>query len=233
MLYTRYRFAVELAAGGRVLEVGSGAGMGLAYLREKTPNAIGGDFTIGLLRQSRRYLPTAPIVQFDAERLPFLEASFDLVLMLEMIYYLADLGKALAEARRVLRPSGRILVTVPNPDRPDFNPSRFSTAYHNASGLTHLLEMAGFEAIAYGAFPIAHESPRDRMLSPLRHVAVQLNMIPRSMRIKSLLKRALYGPSSAVDAVSDDRAAYHRPAEIPTTESAPGFKTLYAVGRLI
>jgi SAM-dependent methyltransferase len=228
MLYTRYRFAVELAAGGRVLEVGSGAGMGLAYLREKTPNAIGGDYTMALLRESRRHLPGAPVVQFDAQQLPFADASFDLVLM----YYLSDLAKAFGEAHRVLRPGGRLLVTVPNPDRPDFNPSPFSTGYHNAAGLTRLLETAGFVATAHGAFPLAHEGPRDRMLAPLRHVAVRLHLIPRSMRFKSLLKRVLYGRSSAVNAVSDVRATYNRPVEIPTTEPSPGFKTLYAVGRL-
>lgn len=232
MMYTRYRFAAELAASGRVLEVGSGAGMGLAYLREKTSNAVGGDYTMELLRESRRHLPSAPVVQFDAQRLPFTDASFDLVLMLEMVYYLPDLEEALREARRVLRPGGRLLITVPNPDRPDFNPSPFSTVYHNAIGLTRLLLAAGFEATVYGAFAIAEESRRDRMLAPLRHLAVRLHLIPRSMRLKSVLKGILYGQSRAVDAVVDDRAPYNPPVVIAADEPSPGFKTLYAVGRL-
>jgi SAM-dependent methyltransferase len=231
MLYTRYRFAVELAAGGRVLDVGSGAGMGLAYLRQKTHNAIGGDYTMALLEESRRHLPDAPIVRLDAQQLPFADESFDLVLMLEMIYYLPDFRKALGEARRVLKPGGRLLVTVPNPDRPDFNPSPFSTGYHNGVGLTRILRGAGFEASAYGAFPIAQEGPRDRMLAPIRHLAVRLHLIPRSMRLKSLLKRVLYGRAGVVEGVADDRAAYNPPVEIPTTEPSAGFKTLYAVGR--
>jgi SAM-dependent methyltransferase len=150
------------------------------------------------------------VVQFDAQQLPFTDGSFDIVLMLEMIYYLPDLPKALAEARRVLRPGGRLLVTVPNPDRPDFNPSPLSTGYHDAVGLTQLLETAGFEATAYGAFAIAQEGPRDRVLAPLRHVAVRLHLIPRSMRLKSLLKRILYGRSGTVGVVADGVAAYAR-----------------------
>src|SRR6266851_3745210 len=76
MLYTRYRFAADLAGAGRVLEVGSGSGLGLAYLREHTTGAVGGDYTAALLKESRRHVPEAPVARFDAQRLPFQDASF-------------------------------------------------------------------------------------------------------------------------------------------------------------
>ena len=66
MLYNRYRLAGDLAAGKRVLEIGCGGGMGLAYLRERARLAIGGDYTLALLREARAHLPDSPLVRLDA-----------------------------------------------------------------------------------------------------------------------------------------------------------------------
>jgi SAM-dependent methyltransferase len=47
------------------------------------------------------------------EFLPFADQSFDLVLFTEGFYYLQDPGAAAGELRRVLRPGGSVLITVP------------------------------------------------------------------------------------------------------------------------
>jgi SAM-dependent methyltransferase len=46
--------------------------------------------------------------------LPFADASFDLVLCTQAFYYVRDPAPAVAELRRVLRPGGRVILTVPH-----------------------------------------------------------------------------------------------------------------------
>src|SRR5215469_8598339 len=104
----RYRKSGELAAGKRLLEVGCGAGMGLAYLSTRAARVVGGDYTMTLVKEARAHIERTPLLRFDAQHLPFADGSFDVVLMLEMIYYIPDLDQSLAEARRVLAPGGTV-----------------------------------------------------------------------------------------------------------------------------
>lgn len=231
MQYFRYRMAAELAPGGAVLEVGCGSGMGLPYLQAHAPMVVGGDYTMALLQEARRHLPDAPLVRMDAQRLPFRDRSFDAVLMLEMIYYVADQEAAFSEARRVLKPGGKLMVCMPNRDRPDFNPSPFSTRYPNAGEIAALLTKTGFDARVYGGFSVEAASSRDRILGPLRHVAVRYRLIPNSMRAKAMIKRLLYGRLPALGAVHDGMADYAEPVQLDASSGADHrYKNLYAVG---
>lgn len=233
MQYFRYRMAGELGQAGTVLEVGCGSGMGLPYLEARARLVIGGDYTMALLTEARRHLPDANLVRMDAQRLPFRDQSFDAVLMLEMIYYLADQQAALSECRRVLKPGGKVVVCLPNRDRPAFNPSPFSTRYPNLRELTALVAAAGFDVRVYGSFAVEAASTRDRFLGPIRHFAVRYRLIPGSMRAKSMVKRLLYGKLPTLGAVHDGMAEYASPVEL---ESASGsdhrYKNLYAVGEV-
>lgn len=62
----------------------------------------------------------ATIVGSRAEALPFGSASFDVVVMSEILEHLETPGLALAEAYRVLSADGILIVTVPNEDYPFF-----------------------------------------------------------------------------------------------------------------
>jgi SAM-dependent methyltransferase len=233
MQYHRYRVAADLCKGRDVLEVGCGSGMGLPYLAQHARRVIGGDYTMALLREARAQLPEADLVRMDAEHLPIADRALDVVLMLEMIYYVRDQAAAFAECRRVLRAGGSLMVCVPNPDRPDFNPSPFSTHYPDASSLTRLFEDHGFEVKIFGAFPVEAESSRDRLLAPVRHFAVRYRLIPNSMRAKALVKRVLYGPLPKLGAVHDGMAAVEEMVHLdPLDGKLTTFKNLYAVGTL-
>jgi SAM-dependent methyltransferase len=64
--------------------------------------------------QARREVPSAEVVQADAQMLPFEDGSFDAVLLTEVLEHLPDDRAALAELRRVLRPGGVLAVSVPH-----------------------------------------------------------------------------------------------------------------------
>jgi ubiquinone/menaquinone biosynthesis C-methylase UbiE len=98
-----------LAAGarGRTLDVGCGTGRGLAlYSRDISP--IGLDPAWDSLARARRRAPTVPLVQGSAEALPFRDDAFDTVVSSLVFCTVPEPARGLAEAKRVLRPDGRL-----------------------------------------------------------------------------------------------------------------------------
>lgn len=89
---------------------------------------------------------TRPDVFGDAAHLPFADQTFDTLLLMEVIEHLPSPELALAEAHRVLRKGGRLLVTVPFAypmhDQP-FDYQRFTE-----HGLIHRIRQAGLRQIA-------------------------------------------------------------------------------------
>jgi len=58
------------------------------------------------------------VLEAYAEALPFEDASFDFVLMVTVLCFLADPFQALCEATRVLKPRGRLIIGLIDPDSP-------------------------------------------------------------------------------------------------------------------
>ena len=97
----------------QVLEVGSGRGDLWAKNAARIPagwQVTLSDFSEGMLADARAQIGTASErLRFevaDAQRLPFEEASFDVVLAHFMLYHVPDRAQAIAELRRVLKPEG-------------------------------------------------------------------------------------------------------------------------------
>jgi len=100
-------------AGKHVLEVGCGRGGGAAFLhRHGKPAAMTGiDFSaqaIALCKE-RYNRPGLTFLTGDAEKLPFPDASFDIVVNVESSHCYGSMPAFLAEVRRVLKPGGRFL----------------------------------------------------------------------------------------------------------------------------
>jgi len=70
---------------------------------------VGVDFTEEMLQVARRRRPRGMWIRADAVRLPFAEASFDVVSVGYGLRNLADIGAGLREIWRVLRPGGKLL----------------------------------------------------------------------------------------------------------------------------
>jgi arsenite methyltransferase len=110
--------ALELAPGETVLDIGSGPGLmacDLAAALGPEGSVVGMDPSESMLALSARREPAAGAAPITfrtggAEALPFGDESFDVALSTQVYEYVEDLAAALAEARRVLRPGGRLLV---------------------------------------------------------------------------------------------------------------------------
>lgn len=108
---------------------------------------------------------------YDGRTLPFPDASFDLAILVEVIEHVIDKQSLLREIRRVLRPSGLLFLTTPNPEslalrtesvmwrmlrwvarRPMPAKDRFITS----RDLTAALDAAGLERVGTQAFGWPH-----------------------------------------------------------------------------
>jgi SAM-dependent methyltransferase len=111
---------LELAGdvtGRRILDAGCGSGPLFSALRDRGAIVTGIDASAGMLEQARRRLgANADLRVADlAGPLPFPDGAFDDVIASLVLHYVEDWGPTLAELRRVLRPGGRLLVSVDHP----------------------------------------------------------------------------------------------------------------------
>lgn len=108
-----YRRRVISAADGRVLEIGIGSGLNLPLYSGNTKQVIGLDPSLRLLQMASRARATAlrpvELLEGSAEAIPLEDKSIDTVVTTWTLCSIPDAAKALAEMRRVLRPSGQLL----------------------------------------------------------------------------------------------------------------------------
>jgi ubiquinone/menaquinone biosynthesis C-methylase UbiE len=111
---------VDLAGVEQALDAGCGTGAFLLPLaRRLAPQGatvIGLDLAEGTLGQARARVKAEGLAVDcligDVEALPFADHAFDLVLANDMLYHVPDLDQAIAELRRVLRPTGTLLAAT-------------------------------------------------------------------------------------------------------------------------
>jgi SAM-dependent methyltransferase len=99
-------------AEGRVVELGAGTGLNLAHYRADLELVLTEPHEPMARRLERRLASSAQaarVIQAPAEALPLPDDSADTVVSTLVLCTVEDLGGALAEARRVLRPGGRLL----------------------------------------------------------------------------------------------------------------------------
>jgi ubiquinone/menaquinone biosynthesis C-methylase UbiE len=95
----------------RVLDIGTGAGAFALALAPHVREVVGVDIVPELLAEARKRAPAnVELVEADATRLPFPSGSFDLVTTARTLHHVARPEVVVAEADRVLRPGGTLLV---------------------------------------------------------------------------------------------------------------------------
>ncbi len=100
------------AGGTHVLDAGCGTGRMARFLADRGCSVVGVDLSPGMLAMARRDHPDLEVHEGSLTALPFGDAEFDGVLFWYSLIHLPDDGAALAlaEAARVLRPGGYVLI---------------------------------------------------------------------------------------------------------------------------
>ena len=108
-----YRRRVIGAAEGRVLEIGIGSGLNLPLYGSTTRSVIGLEPSPALLRMAHERSAEARVpvqlLEASAEAIPLATASIDTVVTTWTLCTIPDAQRAVAELRRVLKPSGTLL----------------------------------------------------------------------------------------------------------------------------
>jgi len=196
--------ALPLAGARRILDLGAGTGTLLPLIRAMAPEAtvIAADGSRGMLMRA----PAAfPRMVGDACRLGLATESMDVAILAFMLFHLPDPPRALAEARRVLRPGGAIgTITWDGP--PTFAAHLAWNQELDAHGATPaptdgdptdhrpvdseakvagLLAGAGFARIRTWSVPFAHRFGREELLEKLTSMgtsALRLASLPPKER---------------------------------------------------
>ncbi len=127
--------SINRNAYGKCLEVGAGTGTISKALSKNHP-VTATDISPQMVKLIKK---TSNIKAYvcDAENLPFKNSEFDTVIATEVIYYLDNPEKFFREARRVLKPKGRLILTCS---------AKITEAYDR---LRALLRQAGFKAMYF------------------------------------------------------------------------------------
>ena len=141
-------------AGRRILDAGCGSGPLSAALRDRGAIVTGFDNSAGMVELARRRLGDGADLQVTdlGGPLPFPDGEFDDVIASLVLHYLEDWGPALAELRRVLKPGGRLLVSVEHPfaitlmhvmagREPDYFATSHRTEEYTFSGQSAMLSL--------------------------------------------------------------------------------------------
>lgn len=98
----------------RILDIGCGIGVYESIISNEVLEIIGIDMDLKFIEKCPSDLYNVNFLCTNAEKLPFIEDSFDVVLAIEVLEHVDDLDTILSEIHRVLQESGILVITIPN-----------------------------------------------------------------------------------------------------------------------
>lgn len=198
------RLIAETPLVGRdVLELGSGRGGGARYLHDThhPRSLVALDYAEESVRWCRRKFssPGLKFVCGDAGNPPFLDASFDVIVAVEVTHCLIDKESFLSSAARVLRPGGRLLIADFFYHRPD--------AMHALGKFEAALAASDFTLIANDDWTAAATTAIET--DSARRTQVIADHVPSFLQ-KAALGFASTTESSTYRAMREGRTVYRR-----------------------
>ncbi|MFC4764053.1 glycosyltransferase [Dyella koreensis] len=148
--FHRYALARGLVAGKDVLDVACGEGYGSSILASQARSVVGVDISNEAVDHARATYGDASNLEFrqgSAAALDLPDNAFDVVVSFETVEHLFEQEEMLAELRRVLRPSGILLMSSPN--RPIYSDA---AGHHNEYHVKEL-DFIEFDALLKTQFP--------------------------------------------------------------------------------
>ena len=182
--------AIEAALNGikgLVLDIGGNTGGEASVLSQRGLRIVVSDineYALDVSRQRvRKFGLKSPwFVACDAHHLPFEDASFSAVTVIEALHHFSDYGQALREIHRILKPGGRLYSTEPNA----LNPLRRASEVRDrlrgtieksftAGQLRLLCADAGFSKVEVKPFAIGRSSWKLKEVPLYRRPLAQLH----------------------------------------------------------
>jgi ArsR family transcriptional regulator len=166
------RAFLALVEAGDVLDVGTGDGTVAELIAPRARSLTGLEKSERLLGAARARLVGAKNVTLasgDMHEMPFRDASFDLVLLLNVLAYTRTPKRVVGEAARVLRPSGRLLVTTlaPHENRDITDGYGHANAGIAPSALRRALSGAGLTPISCEVTSRERKKPHFRVITAI------------------------------------------------------------------
>jgi SAM-dependent methyltransferase len=206
--------------GARVADVGAGTGISTRGLLERGAHVVAVDHGAQMLGTLRGRTPAAWVVLADANELPFIDRSLDLVTFAQSWHWV-DLGRAPQDVVRVVRPGGAVAMWWNTADAGseswlDDHRARLQIAGQHVVG-------AMFEA-AWRSIPLAFETLDVETTRISWHRTVSKAVILDEVRSKSYIEEL--GPDEAAAFVERERAL------LPDEQLRQPFVTQLAVVRM-
>ena len=129
----RYRFALPFAAEVSVLDIACGTGFGASMLTEANARHVACvDIDPATVAQAQRSSgqDRAAFLAADGTQLPFRTASFDLITSFETLEHITAAAPFVTELRRVLIPTGLLVLSTPNRDYTELNGHVCTNPFH-------------------------------------------------------------------------------------------------------
>ena len=231
--YQRYYWAGAYCRDKDVVELACGTGQGLGYLAALAKSFIAGDISSPMIKKALgHYGKRIDSRVMDAQDTHLPDASCDVVILFEAIYYLPNVERFAHECRRILRPGGYLLIATANKDLYDFNLSPHSVVYYGVAELGALFARHGFHCEFFGGTPVESATLRQRLLRPVKAFAVRFNLIPDTMVAKKLLKRFIFGRLVPMPAeIESGYADYIAPRSLVGGRADTTHKVIYCAAR--
>ena len=155
----------------KILEVGCGAGGVVNETKKRGCRVIGTDISNIAVEYGRKKFPGIELKVGLAEKLEFMDSSFDLVLSFDVLEHLAEVDKHLEEVRRVLVDGGYYLLQTPNKYSNSVYETlklgsikwrRYHPSLHTAGQLKHRFNRHGFD-VRFVKMPALNKYSLDKL----------------------------------------------------------------------